>query len=185
MTNENWKEKPMKEFRALFLAFLVITAAVGCKAQVQASPPPSAVVTWPAAVCPTGQTCGAFSYIVSRAVCPTLTTCPAVATGNYTPLNQATPAATTTLTDSSPQPGVYEAYVIQVVEAGTPPIIGLPNVASAPALIASYPPTLGAATVTTTAELAPPVLPDQPAEKLVASNEVPRVARATVKIRWR
>lgn len=179
----------MKNFRSLFLAFLAVASAAGCAAQVQPSPPPSNAVSWPAAVCPSGQTCGAFSYIVSRAVCPTPTSCPSVAVGNYAALNQSTPATSPSLNDSSAPAGVYVAYVIQVVEApiapSTQPTIGQPNVASAAQLDASYPPTVGAAAVTDTAELAPPLRPNGPAQQLVASNEVPKVGRATVKFNWR
>ncbi len=170
----------VKKFRSLFLVFLAVASAAGCAAQVQPSPPPSNQVTWPAAVCPSGQTCTAFSYIVSRATCPTPTTCPAVSVGNYAPLNQSTPSASASYNDTTPPPGVYVAYVIQVVEGGSPPVTGQPNIASAATLDASYPPTVGAATVTDLAELAPPLQPNWPAQDLVASNEVPVVARATV-----
>ena len=74
-------------------------------------------------------------------------------------LNQSTPAASPSYNDTTPPPGVYVAYVIQVVEAGSPPVTGQPNIASAATLDASYPPTVGAATVTDLAELAPPIKP--------------------------
>lgn len=174
----------MRSINLRFAALLVfLVATVGCKAQAPVTPQPSATVSWPALPCPTGYSCG---YIVSSATCTSATVCPTPSSGGpYTPKQTATsPLTNTTYTDTAPPTGVYVAYTIQFVEtpSGASPETGAPSPASIPTLIALYPGTPGQPTVISTAELAPPLLPDVLQPQQLASNLIPTVGRPTVKI---
>ena len=167
---------------ALLLPFVLITA--GCHPQAPVTTAPTATVSDTALPCPTGYTCG---YIASRATCASATSCPTPSSsGPYTPLQNTSNALTTpNFTDSAPPTGVYVAYTFQFVLLTGPslstPETGAPSAASTATLIALYPGTPGTPNVVTTAELAPPIMPDAH-EPVVAENEVPRMARPTVKI---
>ena len=166
---------------ALLLPFVLITA--GCHPQAPVTPAPTATVTDTAMTCPSGYTCG---YIASRATCTNATTCPAPASsGPYTPLQTTANAlATPSYTDPAPPTGVYVAYTFQFVYLTGPgltgPETGVASPNSTAQLIALYPATPGTPSVTTTAELAPPLLPDVPQPQQVAENMVPKMAQPTV-----
>ena len=175
----------MKRIFEFMIVALFVVFATGCPSQAPVTPQPTATISWPAVTCPSGYACG---YIVSRATCASSTTCPTPASnGPYTPLQTtASLVAGTNFTDIAPPTGTDVAYAIQFVETapGGQPWTGAPSPASVPQLIALYPATPGQPIVTTTAELAPPLLPDSPAPVSVASNIVPTVRRPTVIIRW-
>lgn len=172
-------------FRFCFLMLPLILFAAGCHGQATVTPAPTETVTDSPGSCPTGYTCG---YIVSRATCTSATVCPVPASnGPYTPLQTTANALSTpSYTDPAPPTGVYVAYTFQFVYLTGPgltgPETGAPSAASTAQLIALYPGTLGTPSATTTAELAPPLLPDAPAPRQVAENMVPKMARPTVKI---
>lgn len=172
-------------FRFCFLMLPLILFAAGCHGQATVTPAPTETVTDSPGSCPTGYTCG---YILSRATCTSATVCPVPASnGPYTPLQTTANALSTpSYTDPAPPTGVYVAYTFQFVYLTGPgltgPETGAPSAASTAQLIALYPGTLGTPSATTTAELAPPLLPDAPAPRQVAENMVPKMARPTVKI---
>ena len=172
-------------FRFCFLMLPLILFAAGCHGQAGVTPPPTATVTTSPGSCPTGYTCG---YIVSRATCTSATVCPVPASnGPYTPLQNTTNTLPTpSFTDPAPPTGVYVSYTFQFVYLTGPGLTGPETGTASPNSIAQltalYPATPGTPSVTTTAELAPPLLPDVPQPQQVAENVVPRMARPTVKI---
>jgi hypothetical protein len=175
--------------RVSIFALFAALAAAGCAhGQAPVTPAPTATVTDTAQTCPSGYTCG---YIVSRATCTSATGCPTPASsGPYTPLQTTANAlATPSYTDPAPPPGVYVAYTFQFVYLTGPgltgPETGAPSAASTAQLISLYPPTPGTPAVTTTAELAPELLPDAPRPQQVAESVIPRMGAPKVEIHWR
>jgi hypothetical protein len=151
------------------------------------TPPPTATVTDTAPTCPPSYTCG---FILSRATCTSATVCSTPSSGGpYTPLQTAATALPTPSFVDTPPTGVYVSYTYQFVFLTGPgltaPEIAPPSPNSTAQLIAFYPATMGAPGVTTTAALAPSLLPDAPTPQIVASNDVPRMAQPTVQFKWR
>jgi hypothetical protein len=176
------------KFRYLMQVNLLgIVAAVGCHGQAVVTPAPTASISNSPATCPNGYTCG---YIVSRASCATASSCPTPGNpgpGPYTALQTPTTALTSpNFTDPAPPTGVYVAYTEQVVYTNlSPPWTGPPSPASTPQLVALYPGTLAAPSVTMTAELAPTLSPDTLRPQMAFQGAMPAVARPQVKIVWK
>lgn len=178
----------MNRARVSIFSLFVALAAVGCHGQATVTPQPTATVTDTALSCPSGYTCG---YIVSRATCSSATACPTPSSGGpYTPLQTAANALSApTYTDPAPPTGVYVAYTFQFVYLAGPgvtsPEVAPPSPPSTAQLIAFYPGTMGTPAVTTTAALAPPLLPDAPDPKQLAENSMPAMAKPAVQFKWR
>jgi hypothetical protein len=147
----------MRKTAAVFVLAFACLFITGCPAQAPVTPPPTVAVTWTA-----GTPCTSCTYIVSRCTAAAAAT----SCASYTPLNQATPVATTAYTDSAPPTGVSVLYIIQEVQAGA---TGQPSNPSAPVPVPVYPGTPGTPSATATAALAPPVVGDKH-EEVLASN---------------
>jgi hypothetical protein len=101
---------------------LLALLAVGCS---HAQVPPSTnsvVLTWtaPAASgswggCTAAAPC---TYVLSRATVASGTSCPATTGTSYTPIDQSSPAAGTTFTDSAPPSGANVCYSVQTLQGG-------------------------------------------------------------------
>lgn len=116
------------------LALLPIVLALGCHAQIPASPTSSVMLTWtPPATCTTAAPC---VYAISRAT--TTGTCPP-ATGAYALVGTSASQATS-YTDSIPPQGATVCYIAQTQQAGLTSVssnsvtLVIPALPTAPAL---------------------------------------------------
>lgn len=179
----------MRKFARTLLTFLpLMLVAAGCPSQTAVTPPPTITASDGSPTCATGHTCG---YIYSWATCtgPTVASCPTPGNpgpGPYVSLQTITNTlSSTNYTGPAPVQGTYVALTVQVVYTDLSPAwVGPPSPVGTPQLISSYPPTLGAPTVTTTAALAPPLFPNASITQTVARNEMPRLTAPTFTIHW-
>lgn len=168
--------------RSLFALLAVAMAAAGCHAQV----PPSSnsvVLTWTAPSSPACTTSDPCAYVLSRYTLPSGTaTCPP-ATTQYAALNQSSPAAGTTYTDTAPPAGTNVCYVAQTVQGGLYSAPSGPSNSGTPIAVPTLPTAPSSLGTTSVSETIEPLPLPLPTPALRAANGAPMGLAARVRYR--